>query len=560
MDRSSDNKILPFVLISIASFTKFVIYRFLVDLDKGITTGEFIAAYAACVSAAMFLSLPILAKRGILPSIIILIFTDLWLLANCWYFAANNFFIQWSVILFATELRGFENSILSFIEWQHFLFPAITFALSFFLILFRKEIKKDSIPTKTCWTILLITVVLFILSACARFTNRPDIYADADKWSANEEENAFLRTHSPLGHLAFILYGGVKESVLHLQSVLPFTEREKTILSQVCTNPQPITPPSAHLVFVLVESLESWALEATDIHGEYVTPNIRRYICEHTVLYCRNLYSQQQYGRSGDGQLITQTGLLPLRNGIACMSHGDNTYPNYAHFYPNSVIVNPYQGVWNQRVTTRSYGYRRLREPKFFFHANDSMVFQWTREELCNADTPTCVLAITINTHAPFKSVQPKLTLPDSYAPAEQSYLQCVHYFDRQLGRFLSWADTASIMQNSTLVITADHNHFPVTDTRGTCPLIIASPAISKKIEIETAYQMDIFPTLLHAINQNYFWHGLGIDLLSSPSAPLPTTHNPSAHYSSPRSITPHEASVLSDKLIRTNYFSTHTP
>jgi len=263
------------------------------------------------------------------------------------------------------------------------------------------------------------------------------------------------------------------------------------------------------------------------------------------------------------------------------MSHGDNTYPNYAHFYPNSVILNPYQGVWNQRVTTRSYGYQRLREPKFFLHGNDSMVFQWTREELCTADTPTCVLAITINTHAPFKSVKPELTLPDSYAPAEQSYLQCVHYFDRQLGHFLSWTDTASIMLNSTFIITADHNHFPVTETRGKCPLIIASPAITQKIEIETAYQMDIFPTLLHAINQNYFWHGLGIDLLNlpssahsqtlgtqeqkpsstiNPSTPNPSHLNLSTTRHSPRPITPHEASVLSDKLIRTNYFSTHTP
>jgi len=312
LDRSTDNKILSFVLISLALFTKFVIFRFLVELDSGITTGEFIAAYAACASAAMFLSLPILAKHGIITSIIILIFTDLWLLANCWYFAANNFFIQWSVILFATELRGFETSILSFIEWQNFLFPIITFALSSFLILFRKEIKQHALCPKTCWTILLITVVLFIISACARFTNRPDIYADADKWSANEEENTFLRTHSPLGHFAYVLYGGIKESMLHLQSVLPFTEREKNILSQVCTNPQQSTPPSAHLVFVLVESLESWALEATDIHGDYVTPNIHRYICERPVLYCRNLYSQQQYGRSGDGQLITQRDSYPF--------------------------------------------------------------------------------------------------------------------------------------------------------------------------------------------------------------------------------------------------------
>lgn len=544
MDRSTDNKILSFVLISLALFTKFVIFRFLVELDSGITTGEFIAAYAACASAAMFLSLPILAKHGIITSIIILIFTDLWLLANCWYFAANNFFIQWSVILFATELRGFETSILSFIEWQNFLFPIITFALSSFLILFRKEIKQHALCPKTCWTILLITVVLFILSACARFTNRPDIYADADKWSANEEENTFLRTHSPLGHFAYVLYGGIKESVLHLQSVLPLTEREKAIMAQVCIDDQPITPPTAHLVFILVESLESWALEATDIHGDYVAPNIRRYACEKPVLYCRQLYSQQQYGRSGDGQLITQTGLLPLRNGIACMSHGDNIYPNYAHFYPKSVIVNPYQGVWNQRVTTHSYGYQRLREPMLFFRGNDSLVFQWTQEELEAAESPTCVLAITINTHAPFKSVRPMLSLTDEYAPAEKNYLQCVHYFDRQLGRFLAWTDTAAIMQNSTIVITADHNHFPVTATRGTCPFIIASPAITQHIDLSIAYQMDIFPTLLHAIHQDYFWQGLGVDLLDSTAV------------STPRAITPREASILSDKLIRSNYFA----
>ena len=383
---------------------------------------------------------------------------------------------------------------------------------------------------------------LLAMSACARRANRPDIYADADRWTVNEEENGFIRTHSPLGHMAYVLYGGIKESVLHLQSVLPLTQREQTILSHVCQADSPAVPPTAHLVCVLVESLESWALEATDSEGRYVAPSIRRYMESRPVLYCRNIYSQQQYGRSGDGQLITQTGLLPLRNGIACMSYGDNTYPNYAHFYPNSVIVNPYQGVWNQRVTTHSYGYQRLREPMFFFRGNDSLVFQWTKEELEAAEVPTCVLAITINTHAPFKSVPPVLTLPDQYAPAEKNYLQCVHYTDRQLGRFLAWADTATVMRNSTVVITADHNHFPLTSTRGTCPLIIASPAVTQAIDIRSAYQMDIFPTILHTIGQTYFWQGFGMDLLDS--------------VSSPRAVSPREASILSDKLIRTDYFS----
>lgn len=54
---------------------------------------------------------------------------------------------------------------------------------------------------------------------------------------------------------------------------------------------------------------------------------------------------------------------------------------------------------------------------------------------------------------------------------------------------------------------------------------------------------MDIYPTILHLIGcDDYYWRGFGVNLLDS-----------AAHHNRP--ISPDEASVLSDKMIRADYF-----
>ena len=368
-------------------------------------------------------------------------------------------------------------------------------------------------------------------------------FDNADSWSINDDVNSFVKTHGPLGHIAYVLYEAVRDGVVKIRSVMPLTQEEETLLSQICTPATPPAAPQGHLVFILVESFESWALDACDQKGREVMPELNAYIRRHPVLLCKNIVSQQKYGRSGDGQLITQTGLLPLRTGVTCMSHGDNVYPNFAHFYPSSIILNPYRGVWNQHVTTYSYGYKRLREPDpLRHHVTDSLIFIWTRAALETAEEPTCALAITIDTHAPFKCAHAThIELPEKYTKTEANYLQCAHYLDRQMGRFLAWADTAAVMANSTIVITADHNHFPVKNGQGRCPLIISGHAIDTTIVVPRAYQMDIFPTVCAAIGQaDYAWRGVGINLLAP-------THQ--------RIVSPRQAQELSDKIIRNNYF-----
>ena len=55
------------------------------------------------------------------------------------------------------------------------------------------------------------------------------------------------------------------------------------------------------------------------------------------------------------------------------------------------------------------------------------------------------------------------------------------------------------------------------------------------------SYQMDTYPTLLSLINKNYYWNGLGLNLLEKRDA--------GRIYSSS------DASAISDKLINGNFF-----
>ena len=100
-------------------------------------------------------------------------------------------------------------------------------------------------------------------------------------------------------------------------------------------------------------------------------------------------------------------------------------------------------------------------------------------------------------------------------------------------------ADYKDYLSNKNLSIASKENY---------CPLIIYSPKIESNVQIdELCYQMDIFPTILHLIGcEEYYWKGFGVNLLDSAAR-----HN--------RPITEIDAYELSDRLIRSNYFSSYT-
>ncbi|MCQ2075929.1 MAG: LTA synthase family protein [Bacteroidaceae bacterium] len=317
-----------------------------------------------------------------------------------------------------------------------------------------------------------------------------------------------------------------------------------------------------NLIFILGESFESWCLEMTDETGRCLLPNLKRISQGDNCLYCSKIRCQTRAGNSGDGQMIVNTGLLPLTSSeSACMKFANNVFPNFAHFYEHSAIINPWPGIWNQNKITKSYGYTDLIEKNENVN-KDEIAFDMAYDYLKQNFGSCCVFVITVSTHTPFNSVENKdvLEFSDDMPKQLKDYLSCFHYTDSCIGSFCDKIENDSLLKNTIIVMTGDHTFFkepllkefqkyskknnaPIPEKESFCPLLVLSPSIDKHIEQnEVCYQMDVFPTVLDCIGvDNYYWKGFGVSLLDSVAV-------------SNRTITEDKAFVISNKIIRSNY------
>lgn len=320
--------------------------------------------------------------------------------------------------------------------------------------------------------------------------------------------------------------------------------------------------PYNNLVIILVESLEDWPLHHP-IEDQEIAPYLTKFKEQDHVLYCNKITSQALGGNSGDGQMTINTGLLPIQIGVACETYGNNIYPNFAHFYPHSAIVNPWPKIWNQDTMSVRYGYTEKYEPHQGEEWEDAELLDVAIEYLRKTEEPTCLFVITVSTHVPFNRIRNEQI--HTTAPSILNrYMKCLNYTDSCIGGFMENIMSDPKLSESTVVITGDHTIFKpsmLTEFRSYaisqnlsiakgenyCPLIIYSPKIQGNIHIdEVCYQMDIFPTILNLIDcEKYYWKGLGVNLLDSTAR-----HN--------RPIIEQEAYILSDKIIRSNYFETY--
>lgn len=292
--------------------------------------------------------------------------------------------------------------------------------------------------------------------------------------------------------------------------------------------------PTRSLCILLIESFESWPITQT-FEGKEIMPNLNRLIRQNHVLYCDRMKCQIRRGQSGDGQMLVNSGILPLEDYVACMQYCDNVYPNYAHCYESSVIVNPWPNCWKQDIMTSRYGYQSLIEPQMGLKAGwkDDIILDTTMTWLKEHDSLFCALAITMSTHTPFTSVQSSaITNVDGEWPQIMvDYIRSFIYLDSCIGEFLNFWMSNEKLQQSTLVITGDHtisqqayNSQQIEYLHHFAPDGFYVPFIMYSQDIETnhyfskeCFQMDIFPTILAAIGGNiYYWQGFGRNLLDS--------------------------------------------
>lgn len=497
-------------------------------------------------------------------TLVLLIIIDLFSVSLILY--QNTFANLLSVhdILNVGNLRGMGNELFGLFKLEHILFPITTILFVVVIILNPSTYKKNA---------KAFIIVLFFVELLTPYrffyhkknetqwynTKQTRLFSNLNPfWSIID----FGNTTEPckwITHYSVITYLPISIINYFIDS---YHERntkltDEEIIKIVHRESISITPRRNLYVF-LVESFESWTICEKGIDGNIITPNLINFIKLNNCTFFPNVKRQVQAGGSGDGQMIVLSGLLPIKNGAACMRYGQNNYPSISKLYKSTGIVTTWTNAWNQKTMNERYGINDMIDTSARVYWDDQFIM---RNFCQNSDNHDFLLAITISSHVPFSIGQNgPLSFSDQMPSEMHDYLNALHYTDKCFATFFDRFNNDSILQNSVIIITGDHtifkkkdkntinyiynSHQPIPIDEGFVPLIIYSPDFTQHRTItDTIYQMDIYPTMLNLIGcENVMWRGLGIDAL-----------NDSMRLCRP--LTEEECYSLSNKLILSNFF-----
>ncbi len=480
--------------------------------------------------------------------ILISFIIDIWCIANLIYMRNNNILLDGEAFNQAGNLHGYSASIFIYIEWYIDLLFLIMTAL--WSCIFIITDKSDRIVP--LWLItLFLAVVLRLLGAGLNNSLGNNLLTRDGReyvfgWSFGNTIKQTSILESPLYVVADYIEMKSGNKPYH-----PLSQPTKVHI-QPLINENNYHPTNEPLIIILVESFENWVCR------EDIMPNLYRLTQSDHVLYADNIHTQIVGAPSADGQMIVNTGLVPINAGATCLHYSHNTYPALMKTTDTRSVclLSHDAAVWNQTEMSPAFGY----DTTIICSDVDTILFAELNKLIDSGER--YIQCVTQSTHAPFINDEiSSLELPDDMPWVMRNYLRSFNAFDNGIKLFIDKLMSDSELQKYTIVITGDHrilhrekreqmlkysekkgfDYNPMSDA---LPLIVYSPRINGNIHYTAdAYQMDIYPTVLDLIGmQDYMWRGVGANLLDT------TTDN--------RYIKVGEVEGLCDRLIRNNYFA----
>lgn len=524
-------------------FAQCVIFQYLVYDEILVSTLwhnplEFIKFYSPKVAIALLIASISLITKKKTWCLIFSIIISLWCLANLWYYKANGILIDNYAIRMSGNLKGFYDSIFALLHISDLIYIAIPVLVGIII----KKIKNQQRTFSHFCISLIASIIIGITGNILVGQKYQSKVQLTNPFQLNKEatfiKNYYVQDHSIITYLAMVgLDMLTTEDNYELDSD-EIMQAEKFV-SKNSTNSTPTSP----LIVILIESFDNFVL------NEEFMPNLQNFINNQGhILYASKVVSQVKAGVSADGQMIIQTGLLPLNEGAVCYRFPNNDFPSISKLYKESIGIFPHNlSVWNQLHMSKSYSI----DTNIVSDESDQSLIKKILEAKNNHDY---ILTITMSTHMPYNKIANESNLETQGDMPEllKNYIKSFNSLDNYLKTLLSEITDNEILQKSTIVITGDHKGYlgntepykQELNIDEKCPLIIYSPSIENKVLIdEECYQMDIYPTILHLIGcDDYYWKGFGVNLLDSAAR-------------ANRPISAEEAFILSDKLIRANYF-----
>lgn len=565
-----------FILFSLLLFTKCLIFHWEVYhsfLVSSILTDplRFWSFWLPKLGISVFFASFVFFSKRDWWTIALSIVIDTWILANMFYLRSNGILFNGFTFTMAANMDGFWSSILALFTWQDVIPFAVTilYSIAIYFVAKHKERYIKSGCVVLCFSILFNWYIFGLVNQFAAYTLRSrEENKECHSTFYYMKDNPFSYEYRRGIEQINMDYAFYNFSVIH---ALFFISQDNLYhyheMSQPCeiTNEEQISQKlqvfgNRHLeydnllIIIVVESLESWTIT------DSVMPHLYKFISSHPILYAKYLKSQIVGGFSSDGQLIINTGLLPIRQGAVCFRYPYITFPSIVNRKDSAVTILTHGATsWNQNVMSQAYGYDMTIEG----NVEDSILSQRIIDYSLRGYRS--IQGITVASHIPFSYAnRSSLQLPNDMPVLMKNYLKCLNWTDAGLGYLLDRVDSIPELKDATIVITGDHTIFwkeKRDEFENYClqtnqsydvakefvPLVVYSPkSITKKLVLDDVnYQMDIYPTILGALNVNdYYWKGFGVNMLDSISRQN-------------RKFTEMECYSISDELIRGNYFST---
>lgn len=337
-----------------------------------------------------------------------------------------------------------------------------------------------------------------------------------------------------------------------------------------------------NLIFIIVESLNAWTVNK-EYGGHRLTPVLSDLVAAPGTVSCLRMLSQINDGGSSDGQLIYNTGLLPLKRGVAVMTNIDNRYPSLVEALraaSSAEFIVENASVYNHRRSSRAFGYDTIYDSSSLIEAgfstdligDDDAVLSFAFETISEMPQPFFAEITTLSMHYPFniKGFEP-VDWIDSVAHDDyylSHYLQTVHYTDSAIGRFLTRLENSSLADNTIVVIASDHDE-ATRQRAGTdnpeddSPIVFIALGSGKTMTLTDVpmSQADVFPTILDLMGidgSEYSWRGLGRSILAPDRhrAAVSRTGRVEGAVTADEERFLRRAFEVSDSIIRSDYFA----
>lgn len=339
-----------------------------------------------------------------------------------------------------------------------------------------------------------------------------------------------------------------------------------------------------NVIIILVESLNSDVI-GRKVGDREITPFVNSLIEKEGTVSALDILPQVKDGCSNDGQLLTNTGLLPLTQGVASLTLG-----SHIEFPGLPKLLNPKSSVaifgdtgqtWNQTGAYKSYGFKKIftvkdYEAKADEKGVDGAMFEFADAVLDTIPQPFLMEFVTFSMHVPFQhknlAIQPWLDNA-GFAVNEKNYLNMTHYTDSEIRKFFANLEKRGLLSKTVVFIISDHSNGLAMDKgkvgknidrQDLLPMVFiaANTGLTRKVTVP-AGQVNVFPTILHIMGEGRSCHscyrGLDRSLLDSRlQSSVSTKGNVRGSASAEELIRQHRAWQVADSLQRGNYFKTH--